>query len=46
MDAREATEAELLELIALYARAAAECWRVGFDGVEIYGASRGLSCSV
>jgi 2,4-dienoyl-CoA reductase-like NADH-dependent reductase (Old Yellow Enzyme family) len=36
--AREATEAELLEIIELYAKAAAECRRVGFDGVEPHGA--------
>ncbi|MBM3498839.1 MAG: NADH:flavin oxidoreductase [Armatimonadetes bacterium] len=36
--AREATEAELREVIELYARAAAECRRVGFDGVEPHGA--------
>ncbi|MBM3477150.1 MAG: NADH:flavin oxidoreductase, partial [Armatimonadetes bacterium] len=37
-NAREATEAELLEIIDLYAKAAAECRRVGFDGVQPHGA--------
>jgi len=37
-DAREATEEELLELIGVYAEAAKECRRVGFDGVEPHGA--------
>jgi 2,4-dienoyl-CoA reductase-like NADH-dependent reductase (Old Yellow Enzyme family) len=36
--APEATEEELLELIGLYAEAAAECRRIGFDGVEPHGA--------
>ena len=36
--AREATEAELLEIIGLYGKAAAECRRVGFDGIEPHGA--------
>lgn len=36
--AREATEGELLQLIDLYAKAAAECRRIGFDGVEPHGA--------
>jgi 2,4-dienoyl-CoA reductase-like NADH-dependent reductase (Old Yellow Enzyme family) len=36
--AREATEAELAEIIDLYAKAAAECRRVGFDGLEPHGA--------
>jgi 2,4-dienoyl-CoA reductase-like NADH-dependent reductase (Old Yellow Enzyme family) len=36
--AREATEAELLEIIDLYADAAAQCRRIGFDGVEPHGA--------
>jgi 2,4-dienoyl-CoA reductase-like NADH-dependent reductase (Old Yellow Enzyme family) len=35
---RAATEAELLELIDLYAEAAVQCRRVGFDGVEPHGA--------
>ncbi len=35
---KEATEAELLELIDLYAKAAKECRRIGFDGVEPHGA--------
>jgi len=35
---RAATEAELLELIDLYAHAAVECRRIGFDGVEAHGA--------
>ncbi len=37
-DLRAASEAELLALIDLYARAAAECRRLGFDGVEPHGA--------
>jgi len=36
--AREATERELQELIELYAKAALECRRIGFDGVEPHGA--------
>jgi 2,4-dienoyl-CoA reductase-like NADH-dependent reductase (Old Yellow Enzyme family) len=35
---RAATEAELLELVDLCAQAAAECRRIGFDGVEPHGA--------
>ncbi len=35
---RAATEAELLELIDLWAEAAVQCRRVGFDGVEPHGA--------
>ena len=37
-DARAATDDELLELVELYAQAAAQCRRIGFDGVEPHGA--------
>jgi len=35
---RAMTEAEIAEVIAAYARAAADARRLGFDGVEIHGA--------
>lgn len=37
-NAREATQGELLEIIDLYAEAAAQCRRIGCDGVEPHGA--------
>ena len=38
MTPNEPTEEKLLEIISLYARAAVECRRVGFDSVEPHGA--------
>jgi 2,4-dienoyl-CoA reductase-like NADH-dependent reductase (Old Yellow Enzyme family) len=38
MTPNDPTEAELLKIVNLYAKAAVECRRVGFDGVEPHGA--------